>query len=308
MLEIDKIINQYASAHLTKQDFFAEMNKRYSTLMEFCPFLENNFIDRIYISSNGVEFRTRYGCHFLNAHSDHYYPPKGAISLGNSTVPELDLMMAFMKDCRIVFDIGANIGWMSIHFANRYPDKQIYSFEPILPTYETFLKNISCNPGVKNIQYYNLGFAEKPGEFDFFYYPNIPAASSLKNDNYHENVVLLKCSILTLDDFTQKEEVSPDFIKIDVEGAELPLLQGGLRTITENKPILFVEMLRKWSAKFGYHPNDIIQLLTPLEYHCFSLEGNKIKPFLHMREDSVEKDFVFLHGSKHAKLIAENKL
>jgi hypothetical protein len=53
-------------------------------------------------------------------------------------------------------------------------------------------------------------------------------------------------------------------IKADVEGAELLVVQGGLQTIAKYRPLIFLELLRKRSKPFGYHPNDVIQLLASI--------------------------------------------
>ena len=54
---------------------------------------------------------------------------------------------------------------------------------------------------------------------------------------------------------------SIDFIKCDVEGNELSVIQGGEKLIKSHKPIILLELLRKWSARFNFHPNEVIELL-----------------------------------------------
>jgi hypothetical protein len=63
-------------------------------------------------------------------------------------------------------------------------------------------------------------------------------------------------------------------------------------------------MLRKWSAKFGYHPNDIINLFKDLNYSCFSLKEDKLSPFFNMNEETIETNFFFLHNDQHALQIS----
>lgn len=53
-------------------------------------------------------------------------------------------------------------------------------------------------------------------------------------------------------------------------------------------------MLRKWSAKFNYHPNDIIQLLAGIGYRCFTAQNDKLVPFSRMDENTTETNFFFL--------------
>lgn len=49
--------------------------------------------------------------------------------------------------------------------------------------------------------------------------------------------------------------------------------------VSEHKPIIFAEMLRKWSAKTKYPPNDIIALLKPLYYQRVTDKDNKLTEF-----------------------------
>jgi hypothetical protein len=70
--------------------------------------------------------------------------------------------------------------------------------------------------------------------------------------------------------FVAKNNAKVDFIKCDVEGAELFVYQGAKATLMQQKPIVFTEMLRKWAAKFDYHPNDIIALFDELDIAVLS--------------------------------------
>ena len=109
-----------------------------------------------------------------------------------------------------------------------------------------------------------------------------------------------------MDTFVKDEKISAlDFVKCDVEGAEYFVYQGGLETLKKFKPIIFSEMLRKWSAKFDYHPNDIINLLKQIGYLCFVIRGRKLEEFTLMDENTLETNFIFLHKEKHAQQVKD---
>ena len=118
-----------------------------------------------------------------------------------------------------------------------------------------------------------------------------------------EGLQEFKCPVVPLDTFIVEHEVKVDFIKCDVEGAELFVFQGGLDTLKRCKPIVFTEMLRKFAAKFNYHPNEIIKLFFGIGYHCFVAQGDKLVEFSLMDEETLETNFFFLHSEKHIDII-----
>ena len=96
-----------------------------------------------------------------------------------------------------------------------------------------------------------------------------------------------------------------DFIKCDVEGAEFMVLKGGKQTISEKKPVLFLELLRKWSKEFGYTPNDVIKFMREIGYECYCIRNKKLSKITEITEETVETNFVFLHKDKHSVLAKE---
>jgi hypothetical protein len=68
--------------------------------------------------------------------------------------------------------------------------------------------------------------------------------------------------------------------------------------------MLLLELLRKWSARFGYHPNDALDLLAEHGYRCFTaIEGGRLREFGRVLEDTVETNYFFLHREAHAEQI-----
>jgi FkbM family methyltransferase len=202
-----------------------------------------------------------------------------------------------------VLDIGANIGWYAINLSKSVSQGKIIAFEPIPRTYRYLVDNIALNE-LDNIKTYNLGLSEKSGHFNFYYNRNYTGATSLANIINARDVALVKCRVERLDDFLKKAKIKKfDFIKCDVEGAEKFVIQGGLGSIKQNQPVIFVELLRKWSAKFNYHPNSIIKMLKEIGYGCYVINKTKLKKIKEIRETTQQTNFCFLHKTKHAKLI-----
>ncbi len=108
------------------------------------------------------------------------------------------------------------------------------------------------------------------GELTFYVYKQDfgnASAAIMHEEKENEKII---CKVERLDWYVKEQGLTRiDFIKLDVEGAEIFALRGGLESIEKFKPILFVEMLRKWAAKYGYHPNEIIAMLEQIGYMCY---------------------------------------
>ena len=148
-----------------------------------------------------------------------------------------------------------------------------------------------------------MGFSNVIGTSDVYYYPEGSGNASLVNLTQKDSVRRFQCKFDSLDNFCQPDLDSLDFIKCDVEGAELLVFKGGINTIKKHKPIIFSEILRKWSSQFNYNPNEIFELFASLGYHAYTIQSGKLVLFTKMNEKTTNTNFVFLHAQKHRLLI-----
>lgn len=217
----------------------------------------------------------------------------------------LDSAMIFelVEDGALVFDIGGNIGYYSIALA-KGRNATIHAFEPIDGTYKQFIANAYYNGVQDRVRINNFGLFDKSGELTFYVYKQDfgnASAAIMHEEKENEKIV---CKVEQLDEYVKAQGVERiDFIKLDVEGAEIFALKGGLKSIEKHKPILFVEMLRKWAAKYGYHPNEIIGMLEQVGYICcFACELDsalRLTRLETMTDQTQETNFFFLHKEKH---------
>ena len=209
-------------------------------------------------------------------------------------------IISYLPENSVLFDIGANTGYYSLCYKTWFPDADVYSFEPLPDIYITLFDNVQLNFGsdTKGIIINNYGFFDKEQVIEFYYNDKEGGASSIKNIREIDEAKKVKCSVTTLDSFVEKNKLQIDFIKCDVEGAELFVFKGGIQTLKDSKPVIFTEMLRKWSALFNYHPNDIISLLSDIGYKCFVIKDMCLSPFITVTGETVETNYIFIHSSK----------
>jgi FkbM family methyltransferase len=69
-----------------------------------------------------------------------------------------------------------------------------------------------------------------------------------------------------------------DFVKLDVEGAELPVLQGGADTVERHRPALLVEIEERHTRRYGHGPEDVVDWLTSRGYRMFVWRARRWRP------------------------------
>jgi FkbM family methyltransferase len=293
------------AGRLSKSDFIDQMHELHTLLFEYSDFLQGTDICGIDITEHGVIMTERSsGVRFWCDAQDKRTAPIETLNFGTFEKEDEQALYQAAAGSRIIFDIGANIGWYSLNLAKRSADAEIYAFEPLPATFRYLEANAKLN-ALARIHLNNFGFSDTERELTFYFNPESTGSSSLTNLTGSVHVEEVRCQVKRLDDFVERIGVGPDFIKCDVEGAELLVFQGGRKTLERYQPVLFTEMLRKWAMKFGYHPNEIIIFLQEIGYHCFASTPTGLAEISAMDEQTEATNFVFLHRNKHAGRIAE---
>ena len=235
--------------------------------------------------------------------------PMSLISFGKYEVEETNMVKTILsklnKNNFVFLDIGANLGWYSLNVLKNFSNAIIYAFEPSPETYKRLQNNFKLNCFDTN-SIFNIGLFNEEGQMDFFYDIAGSGASSLKDIRGRDTVKKIQVNVEKLDDWCQKNKIQDiDFIKCDVEGAEYFVFQGGKNYIEKCQPIVFSEMLRKWSAKFNYHPNNIINFFNDLNYNCYIIKDKRLKKIKEITEETLETNYFFLNKEKHNFLIKE---
>jgi FkbM family methyltransferase len=172
-----------------------------------------------------------------------------------------------------VYDIGANIGYVSLSLAKRVgPQGSVIAFEPIPQNIEAFRKNIALNR-IENVRLLEHAASDRATDAVIRLVENSATASLVWHRN---NPAATEFSIHTvaIDELVERGELAepqfakPTFVKIDVEGAEGLVLQGMQHTIAAARPVLFVECSDAGRAQAW-------KLLTELNYRCESAITHK---------------------------------
>ena len=303
---MNKLIEQkkkYLDGQILKNDYLEKIYAHHAYLFDYSEFVKNTNVSKIEIEDDLVIFTCRDSqIKLVCAKGETRSVPLTILNLGDYESDELEMQLRLIQNGDTIFDIGGNIGWYALHAAKARPASTIHSFEPVPWTFNEMQRNISLN-NICNIECHHFGFSDKEGEFEFFFDPAISGNASLMNVAEKKDIQTFKCKVNTLDNYMRDKNLKIDFIKCDVEGAELFVFKGGEATLRKNQPIIFTEMLRKWSAKFNYHPNAIIDFFKTLNYTPYVINGEKLQKFGLVDDNTIETNYFFLHNEKHAQQI-----
>jgi len=180
--------------------------------------------------------------------------------------------------------------------------RKIYAFEPIPYTYNYLEKHLELN-NIKKVSAFNIGLSDSIEEETFYWTSEENGSASMENIQKRASINEVKCKVTTLDHFMKNRRNTIDLIKCDVEGAELLVFKGAIETLKKSKPIIYSEMLRKWSKKFGYHPDGIINFLADIGYHCCAYIDSKIEKINSVSPELKTTNFFFFHKEKHKRTI-----
>ena len=158
---------------------------------------------------------------------------KGLSLIINQSEPKkLNMIEDFVSLNDIIFDIGANIGIYTLIFS-KYA-KKVYAFEPLPRNYYYLQRTLNIN-GVENVHIINKAISDRTRTL-YFEKGDSWATGSISNEGE------IKISSITLDNFCDSNKISPDFLKIDVEGAEYSVLKGAKNILSKNKPGILIEI------------------------------------------------------------------
>ena len=209
-----------------------------------------------------------------------------------------DLKSVWLESFEIktVIDVGANIGQFAVDASELYPDAVIYSFEPLPGPYNQLLINTKS---FSKFNPYNIALSDHKGTTKMYSNDFSQSSSILEMAESHKkafphstNATPVKVKVQTLDAIFNGVELDTDILlKIDVQGSEKQVLDGGTETIKKVKVIIIETSyisLYKDQSLFG----DIHNYLAELG---FRFHGN-LGQLLHPTDGSIlQGDSVFIN-------------
>ncbi len=179
-------------------------------------------------------------------------------------------------------DVGANHGIFSLTFCALRSDGRVVAIDPSPIAFEILEKNLKLN-SFSQAQARKIACGAKSGEVRMK--PNWHHLQAIRDEDNDVDAVAVP--MLSLDQICEEENIVPELLKIDVEGFELPVLQGGEHVLQTAK-LLFLEIHPPDLDELHLSHLAIFDLLTSSGWSCYTLKEAPLT-----REDFAAQTNIF---------------
>lgn len=218
-------------------------------------------------------------------------------SIKRNDEQEINLVKKFIKSGTDSIDVGVYRGVYSYEMS-KYSEK-VHSFEPNPIIFKYINKNLK--KFIKNIHLYNFALSNQNKTMNL----KIPIRNSnsnkeifeeyyemgkatIHNENNFENYENFEIQTKTIDELSFDNKIS--FIKIDVEGHELEVIEGAKNTIKRDKPVLLVEIEKQYTKK---EVAESINFINSLGYKSYFFNKKDLKSTTELNNLDLFNNFIF---------------
>lgn len=173
----------------------------------------------------------------------------------------------------VVLDLGANIGLFTLLYARQVgPNGRVHAFEPGVQSFALLQTNAAIN-GYSNVTLYNKAVADQDGQAKFLLCTTGDSDNRLM-DNSGEQREEIDIEVVRLDTLFGPNRV--DFIKMDIQGAELLAMKGLRETCAHNPQLrMLIEFSPATLIDAGASPRDFLELCRSYGFNISILHEDR---------------------------------
>lgn len=166
----------------------------------------------------------------------------------------------------VFYDIGANVGYMSIEMAHLFAGQAlVVAFEPQPDLSHAVALSARLN-GFSWLKVFDVMLGETEASGKLFVGSHQIHASAVPRE---KRCRIIECRVTTIDNMVERGEIPPpNVMKIDIEGGELAALRGARKTLGIHRPVIVFECDAN-AARFGYSRRDIVDYLSGISRYDF---------------------------------------
>lgn len=188
-------------------------------------------------------------------------------------------LAAFLRRSRrpgVLFDVGANNGFFSLLYCLMHPANRAVAYEPSSRFSERIRRMAHLNGVERRLDIVTSAVAAKPGSCELLFDERggfVQAAPF--EGTAHDAWRRVSLQATTLDIEAQRVG-PPTLVKIDVEGYEPEVLEGGAALLEKGGPVVFLELHLNYLEQRGISSEQALRPLTSREYGFFVASGHRI--------------------------------
>jgi len=186
----------------------------------------------------------------------------------------IELIRRVLRRDDVVFDVGANIGWYTVNMASAVPHGTCHAFEPMPPTMERLRANCELNGIGANVRFNQVALGYEQGEVTLHSFDSLGHGHNSLSTRGRTDFTSWAVPMTTLDCYITESGIDRvDLVKMDVEGAEMGVMQGASQLFAlDLPPAWIIELNDETSREFGYTPPDILEFVASRgEYSFFRI-------------------------------------
>ena len=189
----------------------------------------------------------------------------GNIYLGLHEFPDMGFLLHTLRDKDFFIDIGANIGSYTVLASSAIGAKTV-CFEPVPSTYKRLMDNIKINNIENKVESLNLALGNSTGEMYFSSDQNCMNHIIAHNENNSNKITV---NVSTLDKELKRD---PFLIKIDVEGYELPVLEGAQKILSNSELCGVIMELNGSGERYGHDESKILSMMIDYGFKPYAYD------------------------------------
>ena len=185
----------------------------------------------------------------------------------------LQVLQQFVRPGDTVLDIGAQLGYFSLHVARLVTSAgRVYCFEPDPRSFTRLNQAIELSR-IDWITAFQTALSAREGTMDFYLSPTLGWSTGVKNSHL-EDLQQVSARTAPLDLLVSRGDIPPHIrlAKIDVEGFEMEVLRGMQNVLATSRPILVLEINTQMLHAQGTSPSEIVRFLEPFEYRVSRID------------------------------------
>jgi FkbM family methyltransferase len=197
------------------------------------------------------------------------------------TSEEIFLLNYNFKE-KTVYDIGAHVGMYTIFFAKSAGSNgKVYTFEPNPDNYSKIIDNTNIN-GLKNVNIIKSAIGKNHLKSQLIVRHGDSGTGTLEKTIQEQiinekNYKAIEIDVDSIDNLINNNNIlhKPDFVKIDVEGLELAVLEGMEKTIQKYHPDLFIEIHGSSMNLKKMNVASVFSILDSYNYKIYHVESGR---------------------------------